>query len=232
MPPTAIHNGFYTKFEELKFDLVSANASYPYACAVQKKILMKKLIFILFIMVSMVSHAQTETPKTALLIIDIQNFYFAGGSSELVNPVAASLNAQKLLVDFRKTNQLVIHVKHGDGKGTEIQANVVPLPGEKIIVKHEVNSFLHTDLLDYLNKNGIKNLVLCGMQTNMCLEGATRAASDYGFKCTVIYDACAAKDQTFNGKTVKAEDVHLAALATLKAYAKVKSTDDYLMKSE
>lgn len=189
---------------------------------------MKKLFLVLGMMASIILHAQTESPKTALLIIDIQNFYFAGGSSELVNPVPASLNAEKLLANFRKTNQLVIHVKHGDGKGAEIHSNVAPLPGEKIIVKKEVNSFLNTDLLDFLTKNGVKNLVLCGMQTNMCLEGATRAASDFGFKCTVISDACAAKDQTFNGKTVKAEDVHLAALATLKAYAKVISTADFL----
>jgi nicotinamidase-related amidase len=94
-------------------------------------------------------------------------------------------------------------------------------------VKHEVNSFLNTDLLDFLKKNNIKKLVICGMQTNMCLEAATRAASDYGFECTVIHDACAAKNQTFDGKTVKAEDVHLAALATLKAYAKVISTKEY-----
>jgi nicotinamidase-related amidase len=179
-------------------------------------------------MVSILVHAQPETPKTALLIIDIQNFYFAGGSSELVNPIPASLNAQKLLSHFRNTNQLVIHVKHGDGKGAEIQSNVTPLAGEKVIVKREVNSFLNTDLLDYLHKNGIKRLVLCGMQTNMCLEGATRAASDYGFDCTVIHDACAAKNLVFEGKTVKAEDVHLTALVTLKAYAKVMSTDEYL----
>lgn len=193
---------------------------------------MKKLLLIFSMMVSIISHAQNVTPKTALLIIDIQDFYFAGGSSELVNPVPASLNAQKLLINFRKTNQLVIHVKHGDGKGAEIQSNVTPLPGEKVIVKKEVNSFLHTDLLDFLNKNGIKNLVLCGMQTNMCLEAATRAASDYGFGCTVIYDACAAKNQTFNGVTVKAEDVHAAALATLKAYAKVISTEEFLANEE
>lgn len=179
-------------------------------------------------MASIILHAQTETPKTALLIIDIQNFYFAGGSSELVDPIPASLNAQKLLLNFRETNQLVIHVKHGDGKGAEIHSNVAPLPGEKVIVKKEVNSFLNTDLLDFLTKNGIKKLVLCGMQTNMCLEGATRAASDLGFECIVIHDACAAKNQTFNGKTVKAEDVHIAALATLKAYAKVISTDEFL----
>jgi len=190
--------------------------------------MMKKLLFILSMMVSIVTHAQTAPSKTALIIIDIQDFYFTGGSSELVNPVPASLNAQKLLNHFRETKQLVVHVKHGDGKGTEIHANVAPLAGEKVIVKHEVNSFLNTDLLDYLRKNGITKLVLCGMQTNMCLEGATRAASDYGFDCTVIHDACAAKNLTFNGKTVKAEDVHLTALVTLKAYAKVISTDEYL----
>ena len=189
---------------------------------------MKKLFFIFSLMVSILSHAQTGTPKTALLIIDIQNFYFAGGSSELVNPLPASLNAQKLLAHFRQTKQLVIHVKHGEGKGAEIQANVAPLADEKVIVKSEVNSFLKTDLMDYLKKNGVKNLILCGMQTNMCLEAATRAASDYGFGCTVIHDACAAKNQTFAGKIVKAEDVHIAALATLKAYAKVLSTEEFL----
>jgi len=191
---------------------------------------MKKLFFIICMIVSIMLNAQTEPPKTALLIIDIQNFYFAGGSSELVNPIPASLNAQKLLAEFRKTNQLVIHVKHGDGKGAEIQANVAPLPAEKVIVKKEVNSFLNTDLLDFLKTNGIKNLVICGMQTNMCLEAATRAAADFGFDCTVIHDACAAKNQSFNGITVKAMDVHLAALATLKAYAKVINTSEYLVK--
>ena len=193
---------------------------------------MKKILLILSMMVSIISYAQTEKPKTALLIIDIQNFYFAGGSSELVNPVPASLNAQKLLLYFRKTGQLVIHVKHGDGKGAEIHPNVAPLPGEKVIVKREVNSFLKTDLLDYLHKNGITKLVLCGMQTNMCLEGATRAASDYGFECTVIHDACAAKNLTFAGKTVKAEDVHNTALATLGAYSKILSTDEFLKLNE
>ncbi|MDO9258241.1 MAG: cysteine hydrolase family protein [Bacteroidales bacterium] len=189
---------------------------------------MKKLLLILGMMIPILSNAQNEAPKTALLIIDIQNFYFAGGSSELVNPIPASLNAQKLLLNFRETNQLVIHVKHGDGKGAEIHSNVAPLPGEKVIIKKEVNSFLNTDLLAYLNNNGIKKIVICGMQTNMCLEAATRAASDLDFDCTVIHDACAAKNQTFDGKTVKAEDVHLATLATLKAYAKVISTVEYL----
>jgi nicotinamidase-related amidase len=62
----------------------------------------------------------------------------------------------------------------------------------------------------------------------MCVEAATRAASDYGFKCILIHDACATKDLKFGEKTIKAEDVHYSTLITLKNYAEVISTDEYL----
>lgn len=174
------------------------------------------------------SQAQNASDKTALLLIDIQNFYFSGGSSELVNSEPAAINAQKLLLSFRNTNQHIIHVKHGDGNDAAIHNLVTPLPGEKVIVKNEVNSFIGTDLLEHLHKMEIKNLVLCGMQTHMCLEAATRAAVDLGFSCVVIHDACATRDLSFGGKTVKAEDVHVSTLATLKAYCRVMSTVEYL----
>lgn len=189
---------------------------------------MKQILILLLFLNVMISHAQNESGKTALLLIDIQYFYFSGGSAELVNPVTAATNAQKLLADFRKSGFPVIHVKHGDGTGAEIYDLVAPLPGEKIIVKNDVNSFVGTDLLEYLRKLEIKNLVICGMQTHMCLEAATRAASDLGYDCVVIHDACATRDLSFGGKTVKAEDVHTSTLATLKAYARVISTEEFL----
>jgi nicotinamidase-related amidase len=189
---------------------------------------MKKLFILICTMVSIIANAQPDSAKTALLLIDIQNFYFAGGASELVNPIPASLAAQKLLNSFRAKKQLVIHIKHSDGKGAEIHPNVAPLADEKVIVKNEVNSFLNTDLLDFLKKNGVGKLVICGMQTHMCVEAAVRAASDYGFECIVISDACATKNLVFADKTIKAEDVHFSTLATLKAYARIESTEEYL----
>ncbi len=193
---------------------------------------MKKLILLLSIMISLVAQAQIDSKKTALLIIDIQNFYFAGGVLELTDPIPASLNAQKLLFSFRQSEQLIVHIKHGSGARSEIHENVVPLAAEKIIVKNEVNSFLKTDLLDYLNKNEITNLIICGMQTHMCVEAATRAAADYGFECTVIHDACATRSLSFNRKTVKAKDVHTSTLATLKSYSKIMSTNEFLNKKD
>jgi len=189
---------------------------------------MKKLCVLLIALLPVFLYGQADSVKTALLLIDIQDFYFAGGSSELVDPVPAGENAARILNDFRVKQQLVIHVKHGEGPQSNIRDVVKPLPGEKVIVKQEVNSFLHTDLLEYLRENRVKRLVLCGMQTHMCLEAATRAASDYGFECIVIADACATKDLKFGDKVIKAGDVHYSTLATFRPYAKVMDTKDYI----
>ena len=89
--------------------------------------------------------------KTALLIVDIQNFYFPGDGPGLVNAEQASLNAGEILKIFRENYQLVVHVRHKSDKGFDIHKNVAPLPDEKVITKEEVNSFQGTDLLEYLN---------------------------------------------------------------------------------
>lgn len=125
---------------------------------------------------------------------------------------------------------LIIHIRHNAKNGAEIHEDVNPLPGEKVISKDEVNSFKNTDLLEFLNIYKIKNLVICGMQTHMCVEAAARAGSDYGFKCTLIYDACATKDLKFGDKIIKAEDVHYSTIATLKAYADVIDLETFLKK--
>jgi nicotinamidase-related amidase len=177
------------------------------------------------------------TINTALLIVDIQNFYFPGDGPGLVNAEQASLNAKAILEIFREKNQLVVHVRHKSDKGFEIHKNVEPAANEKVITKEEVNSFQNTDLLEYLKSNNINRLVIIGMQTQMCVEAAIRAGHDFGFECIVIHDACATRDLKFNGKTVKAEDVQTSTLAAITdgRYGKVtdlktfkENTDKYL----
>ena len=68
------------------------------------------------------------------------------------------------------------------------------------------------------------------MQTHMCVEALTRAAADYGYKCTIIQDACATRTLKFNDKTVCAEDVHFSTLAALKSYAEIIDTESFLKK--
>jgi nicotinamidase-related amidase len=191
---------------------------------------MKKSVIILcFILQGLFLFSQENTPKTALILIDIQEFYFPEGAVPLVNPEPAAENAARILGSFREKSQLVIHIKHAFGKGGDIHPLVAANEGEKIITKNEVNAFLGTDLLAYLRENGITKLVLAGMQTHMCLEAATRAAHDFGFDCTVIADACATRDLKYGDTIIPAAQVHAATLATLnRTYATVLNTDIYL----
>lgn len=189
---------------------------------------MKKIFLLVVFVFALTSVFSQKLDSTALIIIDIQNFYFPGGAAELVEPENAAEKAKILLAYFRENSGLVIHVKHNFEPGGEIHKLVQPVAGEKIITKNEVNAFLNTDLNHYLQENKIKNVVLCGMQTHMCLEAGTRAAHDLGYNCTVVEDACATRNLSFDDVIVKAKDVHFSTLATLKSYANVIRLEDYL----
>lgn len=189
---------------------------------------MKKLLTIAFIITLITSVKSQSIDSTALIIIDIQNFYFPGGKSELVEPEKAAEQAKILLNYFRENKGLVVHVKHDFSPGGEIHQLVKPLDNEKVFTKKEVNAFLNTGLNEYLKQNNIQYVTLCGMQTHMCLEAATRAAHDFGYICTVVENACATRDLKFGEITVKAKDVHYSTLATLKSYAKVVNLREFL----
>jgi nicotinamidase-related amidase len=189
---------------------------------------MKKTIPIIFLFaISVFANAQ-KLNSTALILIDIQNFYFPGGAAELAEPEKAADQAKILLSYFRQNNGLVVHVKHDFSPGGEIHQLVKPLDSEKVFTKKEVNAFLNTGLNDYLKQKNIEYVTLCGMQTHMCLEAGTRAAHDFGYECTVIEDACATRDLKFGDVTVKAKEVHYSTLTTLKSYGKVVNLKEFL----
>jgi nicotinamidase-related amidase len=180
--------------------------------------------------------------KKALILVDIQNDYFPNGKMELCGSEAASINAEKILNDFREKKLDIFHIRHlstrpdatfflPESPGAEIHANVKPINGENIIIKYFPNSFRDTNLFDMLKEKDVKDLVICGMMTHMCIDATTRAAKDFGFNCVLICDACATKDLEINGKIVNAEDVHNSFLAALNGfYSSIKSTNEYLLK--
>lgn len=172
---------------------------------------------------------KSENPKTALLLIDIQEFYFPNGYNPLVEPEAASAQAAIVLDYFRKNKELIVFVKHAVKKDSLIHSSVLPIEGEKVVTKHEINSYLNTDLLSYLQEDGIQRVVICGMMTHMCVEAAARASADYGFEVIVLDDACATKNLVFGNDTVLAKDVHVSTLATIQDYyGKVMTVDDFI----
>lgn len=164
--------------------------------------------------------------KTALLIVDVQEFYFPGGRMQLENPELAGMNAGLLLDHFRNNEMIVYHVRHNFEPGGDIHPFVKPMEGEKVISKDQVNAFAGTGLLEMIQKDSIEQLVICGMQTHMCMEAAVRAAHDYGFSCLVASDACATRALQYEEHIIPARNVHYSTLNTLQgSYARVLSTD-------
>lgn len=185
-----------------------------------------KSIFLTLILAMAIMGAEAQK-NYALLVIDIQNFYFPGGRSELVEPAKAAEMAALAIGRARETANPVIFVQHKAATGMEINETVKPLPGEKIFVKEEVNSFLNTGLKEYFDGLTIDTLVICGMQTQMCVEAAVRAAHDYGYHVILLHDACATRNMKFGDREVTAADVHASTLATLRSYAEVISVDEW-----
>jgi len=179
--------------------------------------------------------------STALIIVDIQNDYFPNGKMELNKPIKAATNAAKVLDWFRQNNKNnIFHVQHiasspeigfflPDTVGAEIHETVLPLVHETIIVKNFPNSFLKTDLESKLRENGVTKVVVVGMMTHMCIDATVRAAVDLGFETTLIEDACASRDLSYQGRVVPAEQVHDAFVGALESmYAQVISTENFL----
>lgn len=187
---------------------------------------MKKLILSLALISAV---AVMEAQKSyALLVIDIQNFYFPGGRSELVEPVQAAKKAAIAIAHARTENNPVIFIQHKSAAGMEINDLVKPVSGEAIFIKEEVNSFLGTGLTEYIKDLGVDTLVICGMQTQMCVEAAVRAASDLGYYVFLLHDACASRNLKFGDRDVPAADVHASTLAAMKSYASVISVEDWI----
>ncbi|MAU97016.1 MAG: cysteine hydrolase [Fulvimarina sp.] len=90
--------------------------------------------------------------------------------------------------------------------GWEIIPELQPIAGEPIIDKPGKGSFLATDFDLVLQTRGIRNIVLTGVTTDVCVHTTMRDANDRGYECLVLSDCTGA---------TKHEN-HLAALDMVK----------------
>ncbi len=166
-----------------------------------------------------------DLKDSALILIDIQNTY-RRGLMQLNNVEPAILEAQKLLKLARELKIPVIHIQHDAGVGSPydistdigaIATEVAPIAGEKVIVKNYPNAFVETTLDAELKTLDVKNIVLAGFMTHMCVNSTAHGAFNLGYASTIVASATATRPLlSTNGKVLSADEVHLGALASTR----------------
>ena len=177
--------------------------------------------------------------KAALVIIDVQQEYFAPGGRLPLPHGPDAVKQIVLTLDWARHRRLpVLHVVHESRKpnatifapgspGLAIHPDVTPVPEEPIIQKHLPGAFTGTSLEDELRKRGVEQLVIAGFMTQMCVDTTTRQAAHLGYKVTVLSDATAAMDvKDPDGRVIPADAVHRTHLGSLSGFlAEIKRAD-------
>jgi bifunctional isochorismate lyase/aryl carrier protein len=176
--------------------------------------------------------------KVALIVIDMQRHFCDKNSSFFVPKSDVLANKLKTLVEsFHGINRPVIFTRHIDSddegnlmlhwwsekiKEDDPMSEVVDVLDARkgtTIVKHQYDGFLNTELEAILQKEGVRQVVVCGVLTNLCCETTARSAFMRGFEVYFVEDGTA----TFS------REMHEATLLNLAyGFATVTTIDDVI----
>jgi nicotinamidase-related amidase len=177
--------------------------------------------------------------QTILLPVDMQQA-FDGPSWPRRWNGAVDRNGQAILGAWRTRGLPIIHVKHDSvapgstlapgQPGNAFRPGFEPHDGEPVVSKSVNSAFIGTDLDLRLKRLGIRNVVVFGITTDMCVSTTVRTGANLGYDMILVEDACDCFDlPDGQGGTIPARTSHQVHVATLGfEFAKVVTTEEML----
>lgn len=180
-----------------------------------------------------------DKDSVALIVIDMQR-HFCDKESGFFVPKSDALAARlKELVDvFSENNRPVIFTRHIDSEDEgnlmlrwwseqiredDPMSQVVDVLDAKrgsIVVKHQYDGFLNTGLDPLLRNKGVRQVVVCGVLTNLCCETTARSAFMRGFEVYFVEDGTATFSKDMHEATLLNLSYGFATLTTIDAVIK------------
>ncbi len=165
--------------------------------------------------------------KTALLVIDVQLGMFTDfgppyKGRELLR------NLQQLLAAARASRIPVVYVQHcGDegalrkgSPGWVIHPHIAPQRGEPVVRKRHSDSFYRTRLEAVLKKLRVRRLILCGMQSDFCVDTTCRSAFSHDYQVVLVSDA----HTTLDNEVIPANKIVAHHNRILRGFARIAPT--------
>jgi nicotinamidase-related amidase len=175
--------------------------------------------------------------KRALLVIDVQNVYFAG-KLLVTHPTGSFENILKAMDGANAANIPVIVIQHtassmaAFSKGSpqwQLHPEVAKRPCLTVVEKTLPGSFTGTGLETVLRENGVDTVVIAGYMTQMCCDTTARQAFHLGFAVEFLSDATGTLAFSNQAGSVTAEELHRAILVTqAMRFSKVMTTQQWL----
>ncbi|HKP99031.1 MAG TPA: isochorismatase family protein [Actinomycetes bacterium] len=137
-------------------------------------------------------------PKTAFLVVDVQNGVVEGAHKR--DAVVANIGS---LVEKARGDQVpVVWVQHSDdqlARGSDkwrIVPELAPGDAEPLVEKHYADAFEDSTLETVLSGLAVGRLVLAGAQTDECVRSTLHGALVRGYDATLVSDAHTTEDLT------------------------------------
>lgn len=141
--------------------------------------------------------------KTALIVIDVQNYFINKHTMHIPQKISDYISKHEKDFDFVLFTKFVNKIdsnyvkllnwkKCFSSPDTDISEELSKFIDEKnVFVKTAYSAFKSREFSDFLRKNKIKRIFICGIDTDACILATAFETFDLGYDVKILKNLCA-----------------------------------------